>query len=438
MKKKSFIIAAVVLSLTMFFAVGTAACGDTENDGGTEAAFIYTLSDDGFAYTVSGITVKTVSEIIVPDEYRGKPVTEIADEAFKDCSSATRIVIPNSVKTIGRSALRGCGALTSLSIPFSGRQLNAKAERGVFGYVFGQAEYSGGIDTVQQFGEAEEDNETFYLPAALREVAITGTEISFGAFSNCTFIDRIVIGSLVSSIGDKAFLNNNLAYVYVESKLVASNLLGPRACGGLLSNIPAVCIAADVTDVSGYVAGMDTKSAWEYKGKNYEIYANRKNYRFEAENSQFGGGLASVECAVGANGVVTGGGSYLGGFYPNGGTGQCYMEFNINSSKDAKVKFYYCCGSRSTHFFNSCYKLTLNGTVVVPENNVDLSLPTGVSFQWTQWTRYEIMEFDLKAGDNVFRMQFTPDGKETATAFSNDMYVDYIEFETDAILTWVA
>lgn len=428
-------IAAVITAMILLFAVafGLTACTGTENV--TKVPFEFEQAEDG-GYTLTGIIDSSMAEIVVPERYKGEKVVGIAEGALANCTSATKIVIPNSVETIGKGALRGCRALSYLSIPFTGAKANAVAEKSVLGYIFGQSEYAGGAEVVQMFGTAVEDNETYYIPFSLKEVNFTGTKIPYGAFSNCNFISSFTVGPLVTSIEDNAFLNNQIAYVYVESNLVAGNLLGPASCGGLISNIPAVCVQKDVTRLSGYVESMDTKNDWTNADKEYVIYANRKLYRFEAEKALLSGGLSTGEEAVGANGVPTGGGYYVTGFYPNGGTGNCEMEFHITASKDTTATFIYCCGSRSTHWFKNCYRLTLNDTVIVPEKDVDLSLPAGVAFRWTQWTRYEIMQVNLKAGENVFNMHFTPDGKETAEAFSNDMYVDYIEFETDAILTW--
>ncbi len=442
-KKKTFKMFTSLLAVAMLIGVmpGFAACGDEESSssGGNGPAangeIVYTLSEDGESYTVTGVSDKKMKEIIVEEAYEGKPVTEIGKDAFKDCSKATKIVIPNSVTEIAKGALRGCGSLSYLSIPFTGAKANASAEKSVFGYIFGQSEYTGSIAVDQIYGDFAEDTDTYYVPFGLTEVEFTGTQIVYGAFSNCSMIGSFTVAPLVVSIEENAFLNNRLAYVYVESNLISSKLLGVNECGGLLSNVPGVCIKDDVARVSGYVKGMDTQDTWTHNDKNYSIYANRKFYRFEAEQSVLKGGLGTTNAEFGANGVPTGGGGYVNGFYPAGGTGQCEMVFNITSSKATTVTFYYCCGLRSSSF-NKCYRLSLNGTVITPEVDVSLALEPGEHYLWTQWTKLEIMTFDLKAGNNEFVMHFLPDGKETAESFGNDMSVDYIEMETDAILTW--
>lgn len=57
------------------------------------------------------------SEITIPNEYKGLPVTEIGYDAFSGCDSLTSITIPNSVASIGDYAFDGCSSLTSIAIP---------------------------------------------------------------------------------------------------------------------------------------------------------------------------------------------------------------------------------------------------------------------------------------------------------------------------------
>lgn len=61
----------------------------------------------GDTYTVTGIGTVQLTEIEIPSEYNGLPVTAIAAEAFKD-STLTKIIIPDSVKKIGVNAFLGC------------------------------------------------------------------------------------------------------------------------------------------------------------------------------------------------------------------------------------------------------------------------------------------------------------------------------------------
>ena len=195
--------------------------------------FVFEQTEGG--YTVTGVTDPSAKELIVPETYNGGDVTAVAEGAFQNCIKAEKAVIPSTVQSIGKNAFRGCRALGSLTIPFTGQKAGASAEKGLFGYIFGQADYVGAAEVKQVFGQSEEENETFYIPSALKEVRFEGTSIPYGAFSNCTSVTTMIIGSLTESVGEEAFLNNNLAYVYVESNAVAAQLLGPQSASGRTS-----------------------------------------------------------------------------------------------------------------------------------------------------------------------------------------------------------
>ena len=49
----------------------------------------------------------------------GDSVTSIGNNAFIRCRSLTSVTIPNSITTIGNSAFVGCNSLTSVTIPNS-------------------------------------------------------------------------------------------------------------------------------------------------------------------------------------------------------------------------------------------------------------------------------------------------------------------------------
>ncbi len=441
--KRKVISLFLVLATAMCLMLG--GCGKTENPdssgagGGNATNATFTLEEVASGYSVKGLKDKSVTEIVVPSEINGKPVTEIADSAFKDLAKVTSLVIPDSVIKIGKNALKGMGALKSLTVPFVGSSATAKGEKALLGYMFGVGEYVGASAVEQVFGDAAEDKELYYIPDSLSTVKITGERIGFGAFSGCERITAAELGETIVNIEDKAFFGNRLACVYVDGNAVASLLLGKDACGGLLSNVPAVCVAKTVTKTSGYISRMETKENYENDGKSYYIYANNKKYVFEAEQSKYAK-VAPEQLDYGTNGVKTGGGYFLTGWYPDGATGEATMEFRINSNKEATATFIYCCGPRDQDkTFNNCWNFTVNGESLKTENEVYLSLDKNLSFgtRYADWTEFEIMTIKLKKGDNVIKMRFLPGGKDqTDGSYNNDMRVDYIALKTNAVLTW--
>lgn len=68
------------------------------------------------SYSIKGIGSVTNTDLVFPENYNGKPVTLIGSDAFKDNTTITSIVIPDSYTSIGMNAFRGCTALESAVI----------------------------------------------------------------------------------------------------------------------------------------------------------------------------------------------------------------------------------------------------------------------------------------------------------------------------------
>lgn len=58
-------------------------------------------------------------EVILPDYYNGKKVTEIGNGAFSECKSMKTLVIGNCVTAIGANAFGECTLLTDVVLPDS-------------------------------------------------------------------------------------------------------------------------------------------------------------------------------------------------------------------------------------------------------------------------------------------------------------------------------
>ena len=141
---------------------------------------------------------------VISDDYTFRDGTRvIADCAFVLCSNLTNITIPNSVTNIGEAAFRGCDKLTSMSLPFAGNESNGAYP---FGYIFGTSSYANSTAISQEYlsGITEESSATFYFPASLESVTITGSNVSARSLRNCKNLKNITI-SKSSSISSGAF-----------------------------------------------------------------------------------------------------------------------------------------------------------------------------------------------------------------------------------------
>ena len=160
----------------------------------------FQLSSDESYYILYTVEDKGAKNYVVPSEYEGKPVKEIASKAFEGCSLLETVEIPSSVLKIGESAFTGCHSLTKMTIPFVGRAKNSSIE--TFGYIFGTMAYNNSSGITQKVDGVDI---LYYIPTSLIDVTVTGGKINDSAFQNCVNIKRITIPSDVTKIGDYAF-----------------------------------------------------------------------------------------------------------------------------------------------------------------------------------------------------------------------------------------
>jgi BspA type Leucine rich repeat region (6 copies) len=130
-------------------------------------------------------------------------VTSIRRRAFLNCTSLTRVTIPDSVTSIGNDAFSGCTSLTSVTIPNSVTSIGH--------YAFSECTSLTSVtipNSVTSIG-----NGTFSGCGSLTSVTIPDSVTSIGdyAFSGCTSLEKIdvdVLNSAYASIGGVLFDKN--------------------------------------------------------------------------------------------------------------------------------------------------------------------------------------------------------------------------------------
>ena len=160
----------------------------------------YVIRENAFAGR-SELTALTVPEGVIG----------IDASAFANCAALQTVVIADSVTSIGEGAFRGCSSLQSITLPFVGSKPYAAADNTngalPFGHIFGTSSYTGGQQVSQYFTNASGGSigKTYYIPASLRSVTVTGGSLTYGAFYGCSMLTSVTLKDDVTRVESEAF-----------------------------------------------------------------------------------------------------------------------------------------------------------------------------------------------------------------------------------------
>ena len=169
------------------------------------SGLIYTLSDDGTYYSVTGFDENlTDTEIKIAPIYKGLPVKEIGASAFKNCFYARNIEIPDSVTIIGTQAFASCTNLYSVTFGE-----NSELEE-ITGSVFRD---SWRLVNVKLPNSIKIIGASAFYNCGLKSIVIPEGVTTIGdyAFENCGLLTTIEIPVSVTSIGVRAFNSSSYA-----------------------------------------------------------------------------------------------------------------------------------------------------------------------------------------------------------------------------------
>ncbi len=178
---------------------------------------------DGDGLTVTAVPDNlTVPEIVIPDEYEGKPVTGIADFAAVNLENVTKITIGKNVKDIGLWALENNKKVTAIEVDDENAYFCDKdgvlytkdmktllfypPARGVGDMQAADGSTVKGISYEIPEGVETIRTKAFYRCSDLRSITLpsTLTRIEEKAFFRCSF-EEIVLPDTLSYIGKDAF-----------------------------------------------------------------------------------------------------------------------------------------------------------------------------------------------------------------------------------------
>ena len=187
-------------------------------------------------------------------------VTEIPEGHFKDCSKLKSIIIPNTVNSIGRGAFAGCSSVEAITLPFvGGKRDSAQIDYTCcFGYIFGRDSFDGGVVITQRYGNNEFPAGSiidYCIPASLKSVTVTGGNIPFGAFSDCSTLTSITMPDNITEIGDFAFFKcESLETIKIPESVTSIGYQALRYCSALTT----ITLPKSITSIGGYAFANNT------------------------------------------------------------------------------------------------------------------------------------------------------------------------------------
>ncbi|MCM1367949.1 MAG: leucine-rich repeat protein [Roseburia sp.] len=167
----------------------------------------FTFASLGAGYAVVGYDGHA-AEVTVPSSHKSKPVTAVS--GFDGNTELQKIILPDTINTIGQSAFDGCIELDTIAIPNSVNSIGANA---------------------------------FYGCTDLREIMIPNSVTGIGAdaFKNCTLLKKVTVSDSLSSadiagVFDGCHIEEATAPINAVSGIPQTHLIKIKLTSG--SSIP--------------------------------------------------------------------------------------------------------------------------------------------------------------------------------------------------------
>ena len=177
-------------------------------DATDNSAFTYV--NHGDSIEITGFD-NSVSDVVIPSEIEGLPVTAISVGAFY-LSAITSIEIPNTVTSIGEMAFLGCTSLKSVKLSTG----VAKIDKNAFGSCSALQEIQVAKDnpnfsSLNGVLYSKKQDTLVIYPAAKTDAAYTipscVTSVAMYAFSENPYLETLTIPNSLIKVGDSAFYN---------------------------------------------------------------------------------------------------------------------------------------------------------------------------------------------------------------------------------------
>ena len=184
---------------------------DDIETGGGGGSDILTI-DDSKAYKWGFTPNHLITAVNIPSG-----TTQLAHNAFRECTNLPSITIPNTVTVIGDYVFFNCKSLTSISIPNGVTSIGSSA---------------------------------FQQCINLNSITLPNTITSIGssAFRNCTSLTSITLPSGITSISSSLFSESGIATITIPNSVTT---IGNTAFG-YCASLTSIDIPSNVTSISNY------------------------------------------------------------------------------------------------------------------------------------------------------------------------------------------
>lgn len=193
----------------------------------------------------------------------GKNVTSIGGYAFWHCGNLKNVTFKNSNDNWGVTSFGECGNWTEISVEGnSAYKVEDNILYSVDGKVLKLCPRGRTGDFVVPETVETIDQSAFAYTWSLSSVVITDNvkKVNTSAF-NSSRIESIVIGENVENIASGAF--NNCTYlknVTIDSSVIAGNLSTSGSCGNLLNNAETIYLKEEIANVGEYITTNYTRT----------------------------------------------------------------------------------------------------------------------------------------------------------------------------------
>ena len=159
---------------------------------------VFTENPSGYTFCLS--EPLSVTELVVPSSYKGKPVTQIDALAFSYCPDLISLRLPNSLSSLPDNILSPLKNLQHLSIPFAGTSRDGDS---TLLDLFGSRSLSLSSVTVTDAPSIPDDAFPFVSLSEIR-IAEGCTSIGKRAFSSCAYLNALHLPSSLTSVSSDA------------------------------------------------------------------------------------------------------------------------------------------------------------------------------------------------------------------------------------------